>query len=342
MGQIKAHEFEGLIKRSDLPYRVFMIYGPDIGLVSERSAEISKKTGVDLSDDFNVVKMDVSEINADPGRLADEVGSIGLFGGSRLIWIKNAGNDKKLVSAITAIMGEISDSVSIIIEAGDLKKSSALRKIIEKSSPAVAIPCYADDSRALQNLVDQELSIANMRIDMDARQLLLSFLGGDRLASRGEIQKLTLYCHGQEQIKLEDVMNAIGDASSISVDETVDAILTGNIKDLDVSYNRIILSKTPVFLVLRSCLIQLQQIDLMRSEVEDNRKRPSQVMAEMGRFIHFKRKPTFEKALNKWTCIKLRQEMDRLSNAILETRRNANLETSIARQALMRVCLLSK
>ena len=111
---------------------------------------------------------------------------------------------------------------------------------------------------------------------------------------------------------------------------------------LDTSFNRIISSKTPVFLILRSCLIQLQQLDLMRTEVETKNKRASQVMAEMGRFIHFKRKPVFEKALNKWSCQKLRLEMDKISNAILETRRNAALETSITRQALMRVCLLSR
>lgn len=342
MAQIKAHEFDGLIKRAGMPYRAFLIYGPDNGLVSERARELSKKTNVDLSDDFAVVKLEASEISSYPGRLADEIGSVGLFGGDRLIWVKNAGGDKKLPDAVNSVLNEIPDSVTLIIEAGDLKKSSPLRKMIEKASPALAVPCYADDGRALQTLIDQELSTANLRIENDARRLLLSFLGGDRLASRGELQKLTLYCQGQEKITSEDVMNAIGDASSISVDETVDAILTGNINDLDKSFAKIIISKTPIFLVLRSCLVQLQQIDIMRSEIEMNKKQAGQVMTEMGRYIHFKRKPAFEKALRKWTCSKLRNEMDRLANTILETRKNAALEESIARQALMRVCLLSR
>lgn len=342
MGQIKAHEFDGFIKKTGLSYRIFLIYGPDHGLVSERASQLSKKTDVDLSDDFSLIKLDASELSADPGRLADEVGAIGLFGGSRLIWVKNAGNDKKLVSALENISDDITDSVTLLIEGGDLKKSSSLRKFAEKTGNALAIPCYADDGRALQTLIDNELSAANLRIEMSARQMLLGYLGGDRLASRGEIQKLILYCHGQEIISETDVENAIGDASSISVDETVDSILSGNIKELDISFNRILLSKTPIFLVLRSTLIQLQQIDLMRFEVENNNKRPNQVMSEMGRFIHFKRKPAFEKALKKWTSVKLRSEMDRLADAILQTRKNAGLEESIARQALMRICLLSR
>lgn len=342
MAQIKAHEFDGLIKRGGIPYRVFLIYGPDNGLVSERAHELSKKTGVDLTDDFAVIKLEASELSSYPGRLTDEIGSIGLFGGDRLIWIKNAGSDKKLPEAARVVLEDIPEGVTLIIEAGDLKKSSALRKMMEKASSALAIPCYADDGRALQTLIDRELGAANLRIENDARQILLGFLGGDRLASRGELQKLTLYCQGQEKITLSDVVAAIGDASSISVDETVDAILSGNINDLDRYFAKIVISKTPIFLVLRSCLVQLQQIDIMRSEMEINKKQAGQVMTELGRYIHFKRKPAFEKALKKWTCNKLRSEMDRLSRTILETRKNAALEESIARQALMRVCLLSR
>lgn len=342
MAQIKAHEFDGLIKRGALPYRAFLVYGPDYGLVSERAADISRKINVDLTDEFAVVRLDSSDISADPARLADEAGAIGLFGGNRLIWIKGAGNDKKLVEALKAIIDQLSDDVTLLIEAGDLKKSASLRKVFEGAQLGLAIPSYADDGRALQDLIDQELSAANMRIDMQARQTLLSFLGGDRLASRGEVQKLLLYCHGQSEISEEDVINAIGDASAISVDETVDAILSGNINALDSCYNKIILSKTPIFLILRACLIQLQQLDLMRHEMETKKKRASQVMAEMGRFIHFKRKPAFEKALNKWTTDRLAGEINRVGRAILETRKNAGLDESIARQALMRVCLLSR
>lgn len=342
MAQIKAHEFDAMVKRPELPYRAFLVYGPDYGLVSERAVHLSKKIDVDLADEFATIRLESASVSADPARLADEAGAIGLFGGNRLIWLKGAGNDKKLVDAIKAVIEQLTNDVTLLVEAGDLKKSASLRKAFESSKLGLAIPSYADDGRALQNLIDQELSDANLRINMNARQMLLSYLGGDRLASRGEIQKLILYCHGQTEITEQDVLNAIGDASAISVDDAIDAILSGNVNDLDLSYNRIIASKTPIFLILRACLMQLQQLDLMRHEMETQKKRASQVMAEMGRFIHFKRKPAFEKALNKWTSEKLQNEMNRIGRAILETRKNNNLEESIARQALIRVCLLSR
>jgi DNA polymerase-3 subunit delta len=85
------------------PYRIVLVYGPDRGLVSERAAQVADKTGVDLTDDFSVLTLEASDLNGDPGRLADEFGAISLFGGDRLVWIKNAGNERGLVDAVAAL-----------------------------------------------------------------------------------------------------------------------------------------------------------------------------------------------------------------------------------------------
>ena len=39
-----------------------------------------------------------------------------------------------------------------MIEAGDLAKTAPLRTLCEKSAKALAIPCYADDARAIADL----------------------------------------------------------------------------------------------------------------------------------------------------------------------------------------------
>src|SRR3546814_8623805 len=56
-------------------------------------------------------------------------------------------------------------------------------------------------------------------------------------------------------------------------------------------------SRTPIFLVLQSCLKQFQLMDLMRAEMDDKKLQPAQVMMTLGRHIHFKRKPIIERAL---------------------------------------------
>lgn len=342
MAEIKSHEFSAFVRRQGTPYRIILVYGPDRGLVSERAAEIAAKTGVDLKDDFAVLRLEASDLTGDPGRLADEFGAISLFGGDRLVWLKNAGNDRGLVQSLGALVETDSGSSHLLIEAGDLKKGSALRKAIETARTALAIPCYADDARSIQALIDEELGSAKLVIQGDARQRLAQLLGGDRLASRNELKKLALYCLGSGTVTDDDVIEAIGDVAALSVDDAVDAVFSGDSVRLEAALERILASKTSVFLVLRGCIMQFEQLDAMRSLVENHGRQPAQAISEKGRGIHFKRKPVVERALGKWRLEAINREMRRLSDAVLETRRRPQLEASIARQALLRTCLLSR
>jgi DNA polymerase-3 subunit delta len=342
MAQLKSHEFSGFLRREGTPYRIILVYGPDRGLVSERASEIAAKTGIDLKDDFAVLKLEASDLSGDPGRLADEFGAISLFGGDRLVWVKNAGNDRGLIQALTALVETEPGSSHLLIEAGDLKKGSALRKLVENARTALAIPCYADDARGIQTLIDEELGTAGLTIQPEARQRLAQLLGGDRLASRNELKKLALYCHGSGKVTDEDVIEAMGDVAALSVDDAVDAVFSGDPVRLEAALERILASKTSVFLVLRSCILQFEQLDAMRSLVENYGRQPAQAMTERGRGIHFKRKPVVEKALRHWRLPAINREMRRLADAVLETRRRPQLEASIARQALLRTCLLSR
>ncbi|MFX8573797.1 hypothetical protein ABTM22_19895, partial [Acinetobacter baumannii] len=90
--------------------------------------------------------------------------------------------------------------------------TTALRKKFEDHRRAVAIPCYADTAEDLRRLIDAECRNAGLAIDPDARDLLESLIGGDRLASRGEIQKLLLYAKGMTRISVDDVLAVVGDA----------------------------------------------------------------------------------------------------------------------------------
>lgn len=342
VAQIKSHEFSAFIRREGTPYRIVLVYGPDRGLVSERAAQVAVKTGVDLKDDFAVLRLETSDLSSDPGRLADEFGAISLFGGDRLVWLRNAGNERGLITALTAIVDSDTGSSHLLIEAGDLKKGSGLRKIIENSRASLAIPCYSDDARGVQALIDEELGNAGLAIQNDARQRLSQLLGGDRLASRNELRKLALYCHGTGTVTDDDVVEAMGDVAALSVDDAVDAVFSGNAAGLEAALERILASKTSVFLVLRGCIVVFEQLDAMRSLVENHKRQPAQALAEKGRGIHFKRKPIIERALRHWRLEAINGEMRRLNEAVLETRRRPHLEAAIARQALLRTCLLSR
>jgi DNA polymerase-3 subunit delta len=341
MAEIKAHEFEQFAKRRSRDFRLFLIYGPDRGLVSERAGLLAKLSGVDTSDAFSFMRLDASDITSDPGRLFDEAYSTGLFGGDKLIWIKGAGADKGLADAVSALAEKMPDSVTVIIEAGDLKKGANLRKAAETAGAAMAIPCYADDVKSLNVLIDAELAAFGVGITSEARQTLLECLGGDRIASRNEIRKLGLYVMGEKLIELRHVIEIVGDASAISTDDAIDSVLEGNRPGFLSAMQKVTASKTPVFLVLQGCLRMFQLMDVMRADMDEKRLGAAEVMNIHARHLHFRRKPIVETALKQWNAGSIGNELNRLQNAILQTRQRSSLEDTIAVQTLLATTLIS-
>jgi len=339
MAEIKAHEFQSFLRSRARDFRIVLIYGPDRGMVSERAGALARATGVSLDDAFSFIRLDGSDISADPGRLFDEANSTGLFGGEKLIWIKGAGGDKAMADAVSGLCRQPPDNSWVIFEAGDLKKGVGLRKAVESAGGAMAIPCYADDTKSLNGLIDEELESFRLRIDSEARQALLESLGGDRLASRSEIRKLALYAMGEPTLQLQHVIDIIGDASAISTDDAVDAILKGDRQGFLHATQKVIASKTSVFLILQACLRQFQLLDLMRADMEERRMSAADALAQHGRHLHFRRKPIIETALKSWTSIAIAAELNRLQAAILQTRRRSSLEDTIALQTLLSTTL---
>src|SRR6185436_6248783 len=124
----------------------------------------------------------------------------------------------------------------VVIEAGDLARSSPLRTVCEKSKDVAAIPCYADEARDIIRIIDDEMQRSGFTVTSDARTLLASLLGGDRLASRSEIKKLALYAHGRDRIDIDDVLAVVADASALALDAIVDSTFAGRSSDVETHY----------------------------------------------------------------------------------------------------------
>jgi DNA polymerase-3 subunit delta len=140
MAQKKAHEVDGWIAKPDSRARVVLVYGPDRGLVSERAARYAAGTKLPLDDPFSVIRYDASELEQDPGRLLDEARTVPMFGGQRLLWVRNAGAHKGFADAVAALAAEPSPDALVLIEAGDLKKTAPLPKARRLRWPCPAMP----------------------------------------------------------------------------------------------------------------------------------------------------------------------------------------------------------
>jgi DNA polymerase III subunit delta len=333
MTELKAKDVDSYLRRAP-SHVIVLVYGPDRGLVSERASHIAKQSGVALDDPFSAIRLDATDIDADPPRLADEAATISMFGGKRLIWVKGTGG-QRFVSAVTSLCDNPPHDTLVLIEAGELKKDSALRKAAEKSAHAVTLPCYPDEGRGVETLIDEMLSQHRLSIDIDARQWLKARLGGDRLASRSELEKLALYTKGQSKITLEDARQSAGDVSALSVDAVIEAVLTGNAAGVDAALSKLVTGKQPSTLVLTALIRQMQMLVPLRESMERENKSVSSLVAAMRPPLFGPRKEFMERALSNWPLDSIGRALDRLANATLEARRKSALEDEIIRFALL-------
>lgn len=335
----KANEVDSWLRAPDGAIASVLLYGPDRGLAAERAKLFAANTGLPLDDVFSVTRFSATDLADDPGRLVDDARTIPMFGGKRLVWVRDVPPSGPLIDALGDLVGNPPEETLLLVEAGDLKKSARLRTLFEKSASSIALPCYSDAARDIDRLIDEEIGAAGMSVTLKARQALKRLLGGDRLASRGEIGKLVLYAHGRREIEITDVAAAVGDASALSQDEIVDAILKGDPAEMDNAYSRIIATGVPPFLSLAAATRQFQALQVLRGEVENNRKSAAAAIASSKPPIFFSRRAVFEMAVGALDIAFINRALERLHQATLRSRQHPDLAVPLVRQALLALSL---
>lgn len=336
MAHKKAHEVEAWLRRPPENVAIVLIYGTDRGLVSERARAFADKTGLPLDDPFSVVRLDAGE--AEQGRLLDEARTVPMFSSRRLLWVRNAGAQKSLADDLKVLSADPPRDAIILVEAGDLKKTAPLRTVVEGSAIGMALPCYGDEDREIDSVIDGELGKTGMAISMEARGALRRNLGGDRLATRGEIAKLALYAHGKREIELDDVLAMTGDVSGLSVDDAVDSMLDGKVENFDVTFSRQSQNGSQAYQVLSAAIRQMQMLHLMRAGMSGGRNAAA-VVASARPPVFFARRKTVERVLERWSAEALQRGLARLQTAVLATRQRPELAVEIARQALLGIAI---
>jgi DNA polymerase III subunit delta len=339
MVALRGKEIDAYLARPDPGRPIILLYGPDAGLVRERAEALLASAVDDANDPFSLVKLDGDELSAEPSRLIDEALTIPLFGGRRAIRVR-AGS-RSFASGVEALADTPLKDCRIVIEAGELRAESPLRKACERAKTAVAIACYPDTERDLAKLIDEEFSANNLRIGQDARAVLVTLLGGDRQASRNELRKLTLYAHGKGEVTLDDVLAVAADASELKIDPIVDAAFAGDPAMVETEFAKAMVAGTYPGVIISAA--QRQAAWLHKSSLSVADGTPLSAVIESGfPRLHFSRKANVEAALRNFSVARLTQIIDQLAAAALESRKQATLAAVIAQRALMSIAVNAK
>jgi DNA polymerase-3 subunit delta len=335
---LRGKDIDAFLARPDPGRPIILLYGPDAGLVRERADALLASAVDDPNDPFSLVRLDGDELSAEPSRLVEEAMTVPLFGGRRAIRVR-AGS-RSFASGVDTLADSPLKDCRIVIEAGELRPESPLRKACERAKTAVAIACYPGE-RDLAKLIDDELRVSNLRITPDARAALAALLGGDRQASRNELKKLALYAHGKSEVTLDDVMAVVADASELKIDPIVDGAFAGKPDLVETEFAKAMVAGTYPGMIISAA--QRQAAWLHKTSLAVAEGTPVSTLLDSGfPRLHFSRKGNVETALRHFNAARLTLIIEQLATAALEMRKQASLAAVIAQRTLLSIAVNAK
>jgi DNA polymerase-3 subunit delta len=216
--KLGPREAPGYFARPDPRRAGLLIYGSDAMRVALRRQEVvAALTGPQAEAEMRITRIAAADLRRDPALLLDAVKSVSFFPGPRAAVLEDAGDG--LAGAVGAALDDWREGdATLVITAGSLGKSSALRKLFETHPTAYAAAIYDDPPS--RDEVEARLTTAGITaVSPDGMSAILALSRAlDPGDFRQTIEKLALY-------KLNDTSQATPEDVAAISPATVDADL---------------------------------------------------------------------------------------------------------------------
>lgn len=328
--KIQAKAADALLARPPKDLATVLLFGQDAGLVAERAKRLALKIVPALDDPFQVSELDPDQLEREPARLVEEAQALCLMGGRRLVRVRNA--DDRVAAACRQLLALDDQAGFVLMEAGELPAGSKLRRAVEASpKAAAAIPCYRADERALPAYVRDTARELGLLLEAEALDYLVAHLGGDRLVTRAELEKLALYTLDRQgrPVTLADAAAVVGDSGAVEVDEAVRAAILGEQARLDRALDRLLAEGAHPSRLLGACTRTLLQALRLKGEVASGKP----LTSALGP-VHFRQHDLMTGLIRDWPAHRLVAALARIQDAEIRTRRAGAPDELLCREAL--------
>lgn len=237
---LKGAEIARYLARPDPTRPALLIYGQDAMRVALKRAEAVKAlVGDGAEEEMRLSRMAGADLRKDPAALLDGVKAVGFFPGQRVVLVDDA-PDAAAPAIASAIADWRSGDAVIVVAAGGLPKSSALRKLFEPHPTAVTAPIYDDPPG--EEEIGRWLHDAGLReIPRDAMRDLMSLSRAlDPGDFRQTVEKIGLYKHGDPAPLTPGEIAALAPATiEAEVDDLIDCVADGQARQFGALMRRI-------------------------------------------------------------------------------------------------------
>ena len=332
--KVSTQRADAFARKPDPKILAVLVYGPDLGLVRERATALVQFGLGGKDDPFRLSELVGAHLKDDPSRLRDEASAMPFGGGRRVVRVRDGRDD--CAEACGRLLSSGGVDALVVVEAGDLPKRSALRRLFEGAENGAAVPCYADDGEALDGVIRSSLEADKIRVSPAARAILLQRLGADRLLSRAELAKLAAYVGPGATIEEADVEAVVGDANEASIDDVCFAAFGGDQGALDAALARAYSDGLMPVVMVRAAMRHGERLMFVVSQIEDGGS-AEQAVGALRPPVFFKRLAAFSSQSRRWKRDALSRAFARLMEAELRCKTTGLPAEAICNRALMEI-----
>ncbi|CAA9503785.1 MAG: hypothetical protein AVDCRST_MAG31-633 [uncultured Sphingomonas sp.] len=292
------------VDRPDRSVRFYLFHGADEAGSRALAGRLLRGLGAEKH------RLSGPALKNDPARLADEAGAIAMFGGKRLLWIEPAGEE--VATAVQALLELPVVEHPAAAIAGTLRKSSALLKLAETHSAAIAQISYFPEGRDADRLVQELGRTEGLRVSPELASRIAVAAGNDQAVIGQELRKFALYLEASSERPRDltgELLDLLGaDASEGDAGRPGDLALSGDMAGLNVELERLESSGIDPVPALRAVQRRLLMLVPLRARIEAGHA-PEAVAAS----LFWKDKPLISRVLSRWSSERLAQAVDRVA-----------------------------
>ena len=323
---IKDWEYDTFLK-SILNYTAIIVHGPDRGKVTERVSEVIKTIKSNILGSIDIKDVSSDDLLQSKSYLYEIAYQKSFL--SELVIIKINMDlikiDKDFLKFIDQLDSEKSNF--IIIESNHIKASSPILNTFKNKRHLALLNCYQDTEKSIHDSIIKYAKIYDLQLDIDSITYLSNKLGNDTMVTKNEIKKLATYANGKK-VTFEEILNGIGDNSSITLFNLADALGVKNKDEINYLYERSIHSGATSIFILRTIYKHISMLLTTKSEnIKD--------IKLVKPYIHFSRHKLVNEQLKKFTVKKLRTYIQKLYKIEITCKLNSTTSNIILKKLLI-------
>lgn len=280
--------------------RLFLIFGQDESAIADIAAQMAAQL-----DGAERIDIDSDRIRSDPALLADEASSLSLFGDRRYVRL-NFRRDEGL-DAVENLLDLENGTNPVIAIAGNLPKTSKLRKLVEGHPRAMAHICYLPEESSAAASVMAHAATLGLKLDRSLSARIARYTGQDRKLAQVELEKLALYYDASPERPMTVEVAAFEALSAETGEENVSGlinqVMSGDLRGTGREITSARDMGVDSIRIIRALQRRVALLSSMRAKVDNGSNAAAVVKAT--RSIFWKEADEFVKQLSRWPSARL-------------------------------------